>query len=150
MLISSRMMTCLVLAALLGAAVPPAPAEAQAVVPVRAVRGTHMIGPDDVAIAEDTDAPGAYHDLSEVVGLEAKVTLYPGRPILKGQVGAPAIVERNQLVRMIYAEGPLNIKTEGRVLDRGGVGDTVRVMNLSSRQIVTGDIEPDGTVRVAR
>lgn len=71
-------------------------------------------------------------------------------PILKGQIGAPAIVERNQLVKMIYAEGPLNIATDGRTLDRGGPGDQIRVMNLSSRQVVTGSVAPNGTIRVAR
>jgi flagellar basal body P-ring formation protein FlgA len=136
---------------MLGAtALPAEGVGAQSVVAVRPIRGANMIGPDDVSIAKDKDAPGAYHDLSEVVGMEAKVTLYPNRPILKGQIGSPAIVERNALVKMIYAEGPLNISTEGRVLDRGGVGDMVRVMNLSSRQIVTGEIESNGTIRVAR
>lgn len=146
----SRTTSGLVLTALLAAALPLEWAGAQAVVAVRGIRGTQMIGAEDVAIAEDKDAPGAYHDVSEVVGKEAKATLYPGRPILRGQLGPPAIVERNQLVKMIYAEGPLNISTEGRVLDRGGVGETIRVMNLSSRQVVTGEIEPDGTIRVAR
>lgn len=143
-------MTSVALVALMGAAVPLEFAQAQAVVPVRAIRGANMIGPEDVVVSEDKDAPGAYHDVENVVGQEAKVTLYPGRPILKGQIGTPAIIERNQLVKMIFAEGPLNIATEGRALDRGGVGETVRVMNLSSRQVVTGSVEPNGTIRVAR
>lgn len=138
------------LAVLMAAALPVEFALAQAVVPIRAIRGAQVIGPEDVAIAEDKDAPGAYHDASAVVGQEAKVSLYPGRPILKGQIGAPAIVERNQLVKMIYAEGPLNIATDGRTLDRGGPGDQIRVMNLSSRQVVTGSVAPNGTIRVAR
>jgi flagella basal body P-ring formation protein FlgA len=122
---------------------------AGAVVPVRPIRGQSLIAADDVEAA-DLDLPGAIEDPAAVVGREARVTLYPGRPILKGQVGAPALVERNQLVRMNFADGPLIITAEGRVLDRGGVGEVVRVMNLSSRQIVSGAVAADGSIEVVK
>jgi flagella basal body P-ring formation protein FlgA len=133
-----------VIAALLAEA-----ALAGAVVPVRPIRGQSLIAADDVEAA-DLDLPGAIEDPAAVVGREARVTLYPGRPILKGQVGAPALVERNQLVRMNFADGPLIITAEGRVLDRGGVGEVVRVMNLSSRQIVSGAVAADGSIEVVK
>jgi flagella basal body P-ring formation protein FlgA len=122
---------------------------AGAVVPVRPIRGQSLIAAEDVEAA-DLDLPGAIEDPAAVVGREARVTLYPGRPILKGQVGAPALVDRNQLVRMSYSDGPLIITAEGRVLDRGGVGEIVRVMNLSSRQIVSGAVAADGSIEVVK
>jgi flagellar basal body P-ring formation protein FlgA len=139
----------LILAPILVLALGAEAALAGAVVPVRAIRGQSLIGPEDVELA-DLDAPGAIADPAAVVGREARVTLYPGRPILKGQVGAPALVERNQIVRMTFASGPLSISAEGRVLDRGGEGETVRVMNLSSRQVVSGEVTPDGSIEVVR
>jgi flagella basal body P-ring formation protein FlgA len=78
------------------------------------------------------------------------VTLYPGRPILENQVGPPALVERNQVVRMVFLRGGLAITAEGRALDRGGFGEAVRVMNLSSRQIVSGAVAADGSIEVGR
>lgn len=122
---------------------------AQSVVPTRAIRGQSVIGPDDVALAEEF-VPGAVTALAAVIGREARVTLYPGRPILTNQVGAPALVERNQLVRMHFASGALSIVTEGRALDRAGVGELVRVMNLASRQVVTGSVQADGTIEVGQ
>jgi flagellar basal body P-ring formation protein FlgA len=122
---------------------------ADAVVPIRAIRGQSVIGPEDVELA-DLDLPGALSDPGAVIGREARVTLYPGRPILKGQVGEPALVERNQIVRMTFAQGALSITADGRVLDRGGAGETVRVMNLNSRQVVTGAVTPDGSIEVVR
>lgn len=122
-------------------------AAAQAVVPVRAIRGQSVISAEDVTIS-DEQVPGALAALDAVIGREARVTLYPGRPILNGQIGAPALVERNALVRMTYAEGGLSITVDGRVLDRGGVGEIVRVMNLASRQIVSGVVTATGTVEV--
>lgn len=122
---------------------------AQSVTPTRAIRGQSLIGPDDVAVSDAT-VPGAVAELAAVIGREARVTLYPGRPILTSQIGAPALVERNQIVRMHFASGALSIVTEGRALDRAGVGELVRVMNLASRQIVTGSVQADGSIEVGQ
>ncbi len=94
--------------------------------------------------------PGAIASIEEAVGLEAKVALYPGRPILLSQLSAPALVERNAVVRMAYVSGPLRIVTEGRVLDRAGKGEMVRVMNLTSKQTVTGVVAADGSIEVGQ
>ncbi|WP_424928986.1 flagellar basal body P-ring formation chaperone FlgA [Amaricoccus tamworthensis] len=122
---------------------------AEAVVPIRAIRAQHMVTADDLQVV-DQNVPGAVTDPAELIGKEARITLYPGRPILKGQVGAPALVERNQTVRMTFSHGPLTISADGRVLDRGGAGESVRVMNLSSRQIVSGTVGADGSVTVVK
>jgi flagellar basal body P-ring formation protein FlgA len=114
---------------------------------VRAIRGQSVLAAEDLAVVEG-EVPGAITTIDEAVGKEAKVTLYPGRPILLAHLGAPALVERNAVVRMNYASGPLRIVTDGRALDRGGVGEPVRVMNLASRQTVTGIVAPDGSVEV--
>jgi flagellar basal body P-ring formation protein FlgA len=76
------------------------------------------------------------------------VTIYAGRPIRAADIGAPALVERNQIVPLVYAAGGLQITAEGRALDRGGEGDVIRVMNLSSRVQVTGIVDETGAVRV--
>jgi flagella basal body P-ring formation protein FlgA len=122
---------------------------AASVTPVRPIRAQTVVSPSDLEVAEDT-IPGAVQGLEEAVGLEARVTLYPGRPILASQLGPPAVVERNQLVRMEFRSGPLAIAAEGRALDRGGVGERIRVMNLASRQIVTGAIADDGSIEVGQ
>ena len=122
---------------------------AQSVEPVRAIRGQTVLAAEDL-VAVAASVPGAVASIEAAVGMEAKVTLYPGRPILFAQIGAPALVERNALVRMNYANGPLRIVTDGRALDRAGVGEPVRVMNLASRQTVTGIVAADGSVEVGK
>ena len=49
---------------------------------------------------------------------------------------------------MSYMRGPLRIVTEGRALDRAAVGQPVRVMNLASRQTVSGTVAEDGSIEV--
>jgi flagella basal body P-ring formation protein FlgA len=68
--------------------------------------------------------------------------------VRSGEVGPPALVERNQVVALIYKGGGLVISAEGRSLGRAGVGEIIRVMNLTSRQTVSGLVLADGTVVV--
>lgn len=124
-------------------------AMAQSIVPVRAIRLGSIIGLADVT-SVNKKVEGAITVASAVVGLEARVTLYPGRAIHQSHVGPPAVHERNAIVRMIYQTGRLSITAEGRVLDRAGTGDRVRVMNLGSRQTVTGLVRSDGIVEVGK
>lgn len=127
----------------------PAAAFGGAVTPVQAIRAKSIVAAQDLTEL-DEDVPGAVASIEDAVGLEARTTLYPGRPIMSSQIGPPALVERNQPVRMVFERGPLSIATEGRTLDRGGVGEAVRVMNLSSRQTVTGTVAADGSIRVGQ
>lgn len=124
-------------------------AVAGAVAPVRAIRAQSLLDPADLTELDEM-VPGALETIEAAIGLEARVTLYPGRPILHTQVGPPALVERNQPVRMVFARGGLAITTEGRALDRGGLGEWVRVMNLASRQIITGAVAADGSIEVGQ
>lgn len=123
------------------------PAGAETLVPTRTIRAQDIIAPEDLAvIARNT--PGALSDPLEAVGLEARTTLYANRAIHPGDLGAPALIDRNQIIPLNYVTGGLRILTEGRALSRGGVGDVIRVMNLSSRTTVSGRIAADGSVHV--
>jgi flagella basal body P-ring formation protein FlgA len=123
------------------------PAAADTLVAVRTLRATATILPGDVAVI-DAETAGALTRPDEAVGLEARVALYAGRPIRPGDVGPPALVERNQIVALAYRAGALNIAAEGRALGRGAAGDSIRVMNLASRTTVSGRVLPDGSVAV--
>jgi len=121
---------------------------AQTVVAAHAIRARSIIGGDDLA-ALDQDTVGGISSVFDVIGQEARVNLYAGRAIRASDIGTPAILERNQLVIMIFNTGLLSISAEGRVLDRAGVGDLVRVMNLDSRLTVMGRVMRNGTIEVS-
>ncbi|WP_293574040.1 flagellar basal body P-ring formation chaperone FlgA [Phaeobacter sp.] len=123
------------------------PAWADILVPVRTIRAKEIVTAEDLAIKQ-AEVLGALSDPAEVIGKEARVALYVGRPVRAGDVGPPAIVERNDLVTIRFRQGGLIILTEGRSLGRGADGEVIRVMNLSSRTTVSGRIAPDGTVEV--
>lgn len=118
-----------------------------AVVAARTIRAQSVIGPDDLALV-DTAFPGALTDMAEAFGLEARVSIYAGRPVRAQDLGAPAVIERNQIVPISFVSGDLAIQAEGRALARGSVGDVIRVMNLASRNTILGRIAADGQVLV--
>ncbi len=122
-------------------------AYAQTVVASGPIRARAIISETDITLLAKT-ITGAIEDAAFVIGMEARVNLYPGRPIRFSDIGPPAILERNQFVTMVYNTGALAITVEGRVLERGGVGERVRVMNMDSRVTVIGRVMENGTVEV--
>ncbi len=122
-------------------------AQAEVVVASRTLKSRAILQPDDLELREGSDA-GAFSDIADIVGLEARVVLYQGRPITRGDVGPPALIERNQLITVIFKRGGLTISAEARSLGRAAVGERLRVMNTASRKTVTGTVTPDGDVIV--
>ena len=125
----------------------PISALADIVVPTRTIRAKEVISASDLDIKAQ-NIPGMVSKPDYLIGQEARIALYPGRPIREDDVGPPAIVDRNDLVVLVFDRRPLSITAEGRALGRGAVGDRIRVMNLSSRTTVTGRIRADGQIEV--
>lgn len=125
----------------------PFPAFADSLVATRVIRAQETL----VAEAMTTVAaeiPGALSDMKEAVGLEARVAIYPGRPILAKHLGAVAVIERNQIVTLEYVSNGLAIRAEGRALARARPGDVIEVINLGSKAKVTGRVSVEGRVIV--
>jgi flagellar basal body P-ring formation protein FlgA len=123
------------------------PVSAESLVATRTIRAKSLVTAEDLALVS-AELPGALSDPGLAVGLEARVAIYAGKPVRPGDLGPPTLVERNQLVTLIFRAGGLAISTEGRALARGSEGDDIRVMNLGSRNTVTGRVGPDGAVYV--
>ena len=123
------------------------PARADVVLATGTIRSQQIIGPNDV-ILDTAVVPGALTALEEAIGREARINIYPGRPVRAGDLQEPAVVDRNEVVTLQFSSGGLLIITEGRSLDRAGLGDRLRVQNLSSRETVTGVVAGPGLVTV--
>ena len=119
--------------------------EAQATVTAaRDLPAGTIIGSSDLAWIEEV--PGGIEDPALAIGLQTRVAVYEGRPVVAGALRAPVLVSRNQVVRVAFDAGPLRIETEGRALSEGAAGDVVRVMNLASRTTISALVNPDGTL----
>lgn len=124
------------------------PVAAETLVAARTIRPQDILAPSDIVAVART-VPGALSDPAEAIGQEARIAIYAGRPIRAGDLGPPAVVQRNALVILRYEAHGLNIAAEGRALERGAAGDLVKVMNLASRAIVIGQVSDNGAVYVS-
>lgn len=124
-------------------------ASSAAFTPTHPIRARSVITSDDV-VEIDQKALGSVEYIEDLVGQEARTTLYPGRIILQSDVIDRAQIQRNTPVTLIYNSGILSIITDGRALEQGKIGDLIRVMNLESKITVVGTITGDGTVEVRK
>ncbi|WP_299286700.1 flagellar basal body P-ring formation chaperone FlgA [uncultured Tateyamaria sp.] len=124
-------------------------AQADVVTPTRTLRPGTLITAADLTIKAGLQ-DGMFDRISDVAGQEARIALYAGRPIPFEGIGPPAVINRNQIVPLQFDAGGLTIRTEGRALERGGIGDRVRIMNLSSRATLFGFVQSDGSIKVTQ
>jgi flagella basal body P-ring formation protein FlgA len=134
---------CITLAMLMS----PCHISAETIVAARTIRAQTILTSSDMTLIQG-DVPGGLISPEEAIGLEARVVLYSGRPIMAGDIGPAAIIERNQIVKLIYATGTLSISADARALGRAGPGDLLRVMNLTSKSTVSGIVGSNGSVYV--
>jgi flagella basal body P-ring formation protein FlgA len=135
------------LAAVLVALAPTGSAVAETLVAATTIRNNTVLTPDHVARA-DEKVPGGVGDPALVLGQETRIVIYAGQPIRLADIGPPALVDRNQIVPLVFDHGGLLIETEGRALDRAAEGEVIRVINLSSRNTVSGTVDAHGRIRV--
>lgn len=131
------------------ACVIPEMLRADIVIATRTIRAQSVILPTDLTLA-DGNMAGAADEVAQVVGQEARVAIYAGRPVQLSDIGPPAVITRNQIVPLVFQKNGLQITAEGRSLGRAAPGERVRVMNMSSRATVSGRVASDGTVFVAQ
>ena len=125
-----------------------APVQAEVVLAARTLRAGTPITAADIVVSPDAAPLGAASQPDQAIGQEARVTLYAGRPIPLSGLAPPALVERNQLVTLIFRRGGLDIRADGRALGRGAAGDEIRIMNLGSRSTIFGTVAGPALVTV--
>lgn len=96
----------------------------------------------DVAIAPVAEARRA------IIGKSARRTLLPGEPIGPSDVGSPRVVTNGAEITLVYVEDGLTISTSASALQDGTAGEVIRVRNNDSGVIISGVVQPDGSVRV--
>lgn len=125
-------------------------ADAATVEATRDIRRGDIIQQGDVTLSHNEGRRNEAASVDDVVGMEARSTIRRGRAVRFSDLRAPTLVERNQLVDIIFRRGSLVIRGEGRALRDGGRGERVRVMNLDSRTVVTGRINAAGQVEMSQ
>lgn len=86
--------------------------------------------------------------LEDVLGRTPKRPLQAGQPIRQADIGAFSLVQRNESVTMIVRTKTMTLTVQGKALDDGGEGQTIRVQNPKSNRTVEGRVTGPGEVTV--
>ena len=117
----------------------------------RQVATGEIIRADDIVeidAREDTLRRDALVDASRIVGQSARRTLRPGDVLREGDVRAPVLVARNGLVTIQLRLGAMSLTAQGRALEEGARGETVRVVNVQSRRTIEATVVGPDTVAI--
>lgn len=124
----------------------PAPADEgpMVVTLARSVPKGEMLTADDLVLAAaGTRSPdGIFTDPADVVGRRTKAALGEGKPVLLRQLEPVWLIAKGNPVVLVAKAGGLAVSAPAEALEDGGMGDVIRVLNLSSQReikaVVTG------------
>jgi flagella basal body P-ring formation protein FlgA len=87
-------------------------------------------------------------DVEQVEGSILRKQVAPGSHIALRDVESAAVVRLGSSVRLVAEVNGLGVEVNGVALQRGGVGDVIKVKNLSSRKILSGTVIDVGRVKI--
>ena len=120
-------------------------------VPVRAVSAGEMLTPEllePLVVAERQLRADTLTDPAALIDVEARRRLLAGRPVRQGDVQAPRLVRRGDMVEVVYRAPGIELVTVARALEDGSRGSFVGISNLDSGQRLSGLVTGPGRITV--
>lgn len=119
---------------------------------------TRMIGPGEtvaaqdiarVQVAADRLTQGFATDAADLVGKTPRRALRPSEPVRVADLQMPVLVKRNELVTITLQTPSLVLSAQGKAMEDGGKGATIRVTNTKSGRVLDALVTGPGAVAVA-
>lgn len=99
-------------------------------------------------VIAESHLSGPQREVSALVGKQARRPIFPGRQVRISDVQEPVAVERQSAVTVLFVRGSLMLRTEGRALKAGAIGDAVSVVLPGRRQPIAARVTGLGEVQV--
>ncbi len=119
-------------------------------VPTRRIRANELITKRDIKwieVQSNRIKMDTVVDINELVGKAAKRGLRPGIPVQANSIQRQILVPKGSLVTIILKTPKMTITAQGKALDDGSDGDTIRITNTQSNKIIEAEVT--GPARVA-
>ena len=88
-------------------------------------------------------------DLQLAVGQSARRALRPGQPLRQADLMRPEIVQRNEMIVILYQVPGITLTLRGKALESGAEGEMVNVLNTQSKRTLQGVVSSAGRVTVS-
>jgi flagella basal body P-ring formation protein FlgA len=122
------------------------------VVSTKVIKRNSTIKPGDIKLLP-RDITGIsdhiFIDVNLLVGKKAKTRINFEKVIRKKMIGSNNVVKRGDIVTIHLENEQLKLSVPARALERGAVGDTIRVVNTSSDKEIYAVIKSSKTVEVS-
>jgi len=99
-------------------------------------------------VPADRVGQGMVADAAVLVGMAAKRSLAPERPLRQTDVQAPVVVTRGAIVTILLQTPVMTLTAQGRALADGAQGQTIRVTNTSSNRTIEAVVAGPDVVTV--
>lgn len=84
----------------------------------------------------------------EMIGMQPKRYIAAGRPVESDDIMPPHLVQKGQVVKMLYNTGRIHLQTIGTAMENGIAGELVRVENTQSGKVILATVIGQQEVRV--
>jgi flagella basal body P-ring formation protein FlgA len=118
---------------------------------VRRMRSGEIIEQRDirkVTLRADKIDMNALHDAEDLIGMSPLRTLSADRAIKRSEIRMPVLVPKGSIVTMVFQTSTLTLTAQGKALQDGSKGDTIRVLNAKTHKTIEGTVVNSGTVTV--
>ncbi|OFX10210.1 MAG: flagella basal body P-ring formation protein FlgA [Alphaproteobacteria bacterium RIFOXYD12_FULL_60_8] len=93
------------------------------------------------------DTVGSAEDL---IGKTPKKMVRAGTPVRDAEVERPLRIAKGALVTLVLQTPQMTLTTQGKAMENGAHGDTIRVQNVRSKTIVLGTVSDNNMVSVSQ
>jgi len=103
----------------------------------RSLATGEIVQAEDMTWTKLAAAPaGAARDADELIGKTVKRPLRSGSAALPRDVSAPMVIKKDDVVEVTYLNGGVSLSLQGKAIGPAAVGESVGVLNLSSKKII--------------
>lgn len=123
----------------------------KAVVAARALEPKTVLGPADFRVESRPSTelpPDALEEISQAPDLEVLRPVRAGEVLTSRMLHQKIAVRRGEMVTLLLEGNGFRITTQGQASEDARRGDTVRVLNVSSKREILGKVDSPGVVRV--
>lgn len=111
----------------------------------RSLEAGEIVQPEDLSWTKVAAAPvGAPRDADALIGKAAKRPLRSGAAASTRDVTNPLVVKRDDMVEVVFAMEGVNLSLQAKAMGAAAVGDTVSLMNLSSKKLIQAVVAAPG------
>ena len=119
----------------------------------RSLRAGDIIGNTDIdhiAVKSRSLNHDVLLDEQKVIGKTPRRIVHAGKPIKAQDVSLPQLVERGDIVTIIFSHGGVRLTARGKAMQNGAQGDIIRVVNTVSNRSLDALVSRYKEVRVTQ